>query len=466
MFGVHMVKLLGSLQPVMLKVAVVVMCAIGSTSGASAQSSGPLEPSGGTWKTVVIGDVQAYRLAPPPAPSSSTFRSDHSSARDYLAAPKTSSAWDQGHVTNWNAIARSLVAKYKTAPPKASRVYALLSVAQYDGLIAAWYNKYLYKRKGPLGCPPGEVYSYPSTAGSVGSVSADILSYLYPQEAENLQRLRAEAELVELKKGSSFTSDVSAGRQLGARIAKAIIARASSDNSDAQFTGTIPTGAGIWFSSAVPAAAPLLPLWGQVKGWFITSGDQFRPTPPPAFGSQEFNAALSEVRAIADTRTAEQQRIAEFWADGAGTPTPPGHWNEIASSSIVSTRMNELRAARTFALLNMAMMDAGIACWDAKYTYWLLRPSQADPGIKLAVPLPNFPAYTSGHSTFSGAAAGVLGYIFPKQSAYFAGLAAEASLSRVYGGIHYRFDSEVGLVTGRSVADLAVAFAAKDGSPK
>jgi len=113
----------------------------------------------------------------------------------------------------------------------------------------------------------------------------------------------------------------------------------------------------------------------------------------------------------------------------------------------------------------MAAMDAGICCWDAKYVFWLLRPTQADPGITLPIGLPNFPSYTSGHSTFSGAAADVLGYIFPDQKDLFGSMAMEAAISRVYGGIHYRFDSEVGLQGGRSIAQIAIQRGQTDGSP-
>lgn len=171
------------------------------------------------------------------------------------------------------------------------------------------------------------------------------------------------------------------------------------------------------------------------------------------------------MRTISDRRTDEQLRIARLWADGAGTSTPPGHWNQIASDLVGVSGWSELRQARTFALLNLAMMDAGICCWDAKYTYYLLRPSQADGAITTPVGLPNFPSYTSGHAAFSGAAADVLAYLFPGRADALRTMADEAAVSRLYGGIHYRFDSEVGLAGGRSIAQLAIARGRADGSP-
>jgi hypothetical protein len=95
--------------------------------------------------------------------------------------------------------------------------------------------------------------------------------------------------------------------------------------------------------------------------------------------SPPFQAALAEVRQISDSRTPEHLRIAAFWADGIGTYTPPGHWNAIAAELITQHQCSELEAARTLAFMNMALMDAGISCWDAKYVYWLPRPSQVDP---------------------------------------------------------------------------------------
>ena len=157
-------------------------------------------------------------------------------------------------------------------------------------------------------------------------------------------------------------------------------------------------------------------------------------------------------------------KIVHKWADGAGTYTPPGHWNEIAAEYIAEARYSEVRAARAFALLNMAMHDAAVGCWDTKMYYFNPRPSQMDPSIKTATGVPNFPAYTSGHSTFSGAAATVLSYLFPAHETYFNEQAKEASDSRLFGGIHYRSDVEKGLAHGKVIGGYTVAFAETDGA--
>jgi membrane-associated phospholipid phosphatase len=244
--------------------------------------------------------------------------------------------------------------------------------------------------------------------------------------------------------------------QLARAVAKRVIAQAASEGSDLAGSVDIPTGSGIWFSTATPPAPPLRPRWGEVRPWYLSKGSQFRPEPPPAFGSSAFDRALAEVRRISDQRSSDQLRIAQFWADGAGTATPPGHWNQIAAELIEEYHLDEREAAMTFALLNTAVMDAGISCWDAKYHYWFIRPPQADPAITTPVGLPNFPSYVSGHATFSGAASEVLSAIFPRRRERLRAMAEEAALSRLYAGIHYRFDNEVGLRMGRSIGALAL----------
>jgi hypothetical protein len=200
------------------------------------------------------------------------------------------------------------------------------------------------------------------------------------------------------------------------------------------------------------AKPPLLPGWGEVQTWCGVRLEALRPPAPPALGSTEQAEALAEVRRLSDARTPEQQRIDEFWADGPGTATPPGHWNELAAAEIARAGLEEPQAAELLAELNMAQMDAGIAAWECKYHFWYPRPSQLDPAITLPVGLPNFPAYVSGHASFSGAAAEILGAYFPDQAARFDRLAEEASMSRVYGGIHFRFDGDEGLALGRRIA--------------
>lgn len=219
-------------------------------------------------------------------------------------------------------------------------------------------------------------------------------------------------------------------------------------------------------STTSPPTPPLLPNWGNVTPWLLNKSNMIMPPAPPAFGSAQFEAGLKGVKQIATNRTADQLQIAQFWVDGTGTSTPTGHWNAIACGLIQNYSLDELRSARTLALMNTATEDAGICCWKAKYEYWELRPITADPTIKTVFATPNFPSYTSGHSDFSGAAAGVLSYIFPKEQGQLQAQAQQASLSRLYAGIHYRFDCDQGLKAGSEVAQRAIQRGEQDGSPQ
>jgi membrane-associated phospholipid phosphatase len=125
-----------------------------------------------------------------------------------------------------------------------------------------------------------------------------------------------------------------------------------------------------------------------------------------------------------------------------------------------------VRTARAFALINMAMHDGAVACWDAKFIYFNPRPSQLDPELRAYEGVPNFPAYTSGHSTFSAVAAEVLSYLFPSAASYFEEQRDEAAISRLYGGIHYRSDIEIGKDHGKRIAGYTVRFARLDGADR
>ena len=112
----------------------------------------------------------------------------------------------------------------------------------------------------------------------------------------------------------------------------------------------------------------------------------------------------------------------------------------------------------------MAEFDAAIITWDTKFAYFNPRPSQLDPKIKTLTGLPNFPSYVSGHSTFSGAAATILGHIVPERKTDYEAMAQEAAMSRLYGGIHFRSDCEVGLTVGKKIGQYAVDRAKTDGA--
>jgi hypothetical protein len=433
------------------------------------------DAAAGNWRPILLSSGAAIRLPSPPGARSELRKAETEELHVFKArrTPQIEKAvrfWDGDAVVRWNEITRDLVAKHRTDHPTASRVYALVSVAQYDALIAAWNNKYFHLSPAPkpefhgwTAASAGTVPGYPCEHAVVAGASAKVLEYLYPDEAEFLGSKLREHEESRLWAGASFRSDVVAGDSLGREVAGIVIEYARKDGSDARWQGALPGGKGLWRNAS--GQVPLAPHWGSVKPWLMASDSQFRAKEPPAFESPEFRSALAEVKHYSESLTPEQARIAALWADGPGSYAPSGRWNKIAADLAQKSGLGEVRSARVFALLNIGMMDAGIACWDTKYHYWLIRPPQADSSINTPVGLPNFPSYPSAHATFSGAGAEVLGYLFPSDKEALLAKAKEASMSRIYGGIHYRFDGDAGLEQGRAVADLAISRGQSDGSP-
>jgi hypothetical protein len=342
----------------------------------------------------------------------------------------------------WNGVARGLVIKYKSNPFQAIRDYALLSVAQYHAATAVSGEQ----------VPEGSD-TRPSMRAAIGTASVTALTYLFPAEASALGGLLNQQLTTPAPRPGE---DISAGNAAGLAAGNDAVAHTAADNFFAPWSGTVPVGPGLWFSTTAPPSPPIGVLFGKATPYFLTSGDQFRPAPPPAFGSPEFAAALAEVRHISDTRTVEQDSIARFWAFLAGTYQPAGYWNEAAAALIVKYHLRDREAAHVFALMNQVGFDAIIASHDCKYTFWFIRPPQADPAIMTSVPLPNFPSYPSNHASLSGGMARILGSFFPREQSRLDGLADQAALSRLYGGIHYRFDNDTGLRLGRTVAQWAL----------
>jgi hypothetical protein len=332
--------------------------------------------------------------------------------------------------------------KYSSSPFFAIRAYALVTHAQYEAI-------------GATKDASGQVR--PSATAAIARASATVLAYLYPAEATALETMVA-AQTSSPDWPGDRNTDIAAGDALGGTVGAQIVADARTDRFFAAWTGTVPTGPGIWFSTATPPAPPVGAMFGLARPYFLSSGDQFRPPPPPAFGSPEYVAALAEVRQVSDTRTPEQLANALFWALPNGTVTPPGYWNIEATNLIEKYHLDETRAAHALALMNMTGFDAIVACHDAKFAYWLIRPTQADPLIHLAVALPNFPSYPSDHACVSGAQTTILGALFPAEKTRLDSLAEQAARSRLEGGLHYRFDNETGLSLGREVAALALSI--------
>jgi membrane-associated phospholipid phosphatase len=386
--------------------------------------------------------------------------------------------WDAGPATRrWTEMHLDMIKTHKPNPPRASRGLALVHLAMYDALVAAWHAKYLYNHPAPSSVDPllapavrpRDNPAYPSEHAVAAGAASRVLKYLFPQQGlEWFEAKAEEAAMSRVWAGADWPGAVDQGLALGRTVAERVLARAATDGSGTRWDGKRLTGVCYW-KPTPPGFVfpPLEPSWGKVKPWLLLNADQLRPDPPPVCGSAEEREQFLEVYRTVNSLTEEQKRIASFWNDGPGTFTPPGHWFEIALGLVEKDSINTPRTARIFAYLGVVLMATGICVWDAKYAYWSLRPvtyiqDYVDPRWTSFIPTPPFPGYVSGHSGFSGGAGEMLGYAFPQERAALRSKAAEAALSRLYGGIHTRADNEVGLAMGKLIGALASARALSD----
>jgi len=322
----------------------------------------------------------------------------------------------------WNRIALDAVARSKLTQHQVIRLFAHLSLAQYASLANSGNEA--------------------DTRDAVATASRDVIAAMVPAQASFV-----EARLVEMGFRQS---------EHGQHHARDVLARAGNDGFAARWTGELPQTANAWRSLATPAAAPAYPALSGMRMFLVDSATGFRTTPPPAIGGERFLADLAEVRRYTESPTAETTRLAKFY-DMTTATMAGGYWNERAAALMKNHPIAEIRAAAILATLNAAMMDAVVACHDVKYVHWVPRPSQADPAIKPLIGVPNHPSYPSNHSCISTAAGQVLAHFFPQERRALEASAAEAGLSRIYAGLHYRFDVEAGEEIGRKVAANAAA---------
>ncbi len=491
-----------------------------SISGTTANLP-PLNPANedlnaGTWKTILLSRPDTFAVAVPAATTTTSYTADLEEIVGYQTHMTSTlqsqiSYWSAGGVLRWNEIMRNMVAKYNLAPyqnangtypipsstnpfayplfpfsnpPYAARAYAYVSAAQYDALVACWYYKSLYKRNAPYVndsiikplAGKTNLYSYPSEGAVIAGATAELMQLLFPDEIATIQQDLAQQELALIASGAAARSDVTAGEALGRQVADVFLARGRADNASkavgnatvwaayvttAQAQNQIP-----WYSLETPSRPPMLPLFGAVKGFLVDSAAvvSLDPGPPPSTSSDSMKAQTEAAYNTVKNATRDQLSQVQFWADGTGTWTPPGHWNYIAEQDFINQNYSEVRWARNYALLNMAEMDAAIVCWHIKYEYFNPRPTQMDAAIRTLTGVPNFPSYVSGHSMFSSAAATILGHLIPSRAQAYATLAQQAADSRIYAGIHYTIDCTVGSAVGQKVGNYAVTRAESDGA--
>jgi membrane-associated phospholipid phosphatase len=453
-------------------------------------SPNPQEPGAGTWRTWLLASGSAARPPAPPAWNSLAVQAEldvleaRASARGAAELANIDDWDDEGTCAQWFDLLIDLIRTRRPPPPRAARILGLVSVAMHDAAVASFDAKYHHLRARPSAFPGAPTThglqedspSYVSERAAISAAVAEILTHFFPADAVQIDATLQSAFDADLDACVHFPSDVEAGADVGHAVAVLALARAGTDQGDAPQPAYAESGiVGRWLRTvqndgSPPQFPPVLPGWGQVTCWLLAGGATARPGPPPAYGSPEWVADRDEVLAVSQSLTAEQMFIADFWADGPGTATPPGHWAEIAVDAVVAAGLSDVRAARVLALVNAAQHDAFVACWDCKYFYDVERPvttiRRDVPGQATWLPYintPAFPTYPSGHSTTSGAASTVLAFLFPAQAAQFQAWGIEAKDSRLFGGIHFRFDNEVGLSLGQQVGGLAVQRAQTDG---
>jgi len=334
---------------------------------------------------------------------------------------------------HWNDYARELVTR--NSSPQVARIFPYLTLAQRNAAVLARQRK-------------------SNVDGAVAGASAAVLAFFFPGATQAIDAQLAR-EIGALG-ANGPRGDFAAGVEIGKRAADDVIAAAKTDRSDLVWSGSVPGTPGTWKSQAQPPQPPLFARTGELRPFFTTSGSEFRAPPTPALDSEAFRVTIAEVRRISDNRTAEQLRIAQYW-ELVASPNFPGWWNLTALEAAEAHHLSQEETAEVLALMHMAWLDAFSTCADSKFVYWVPRPTQVDPEIRLAIGLPNHPSYPSNHSCSSSAAARVLDAKFPDQGGHYLALAQEVAMSRIYGGIHYSIDTEAGLEIGRKVATKVLA---------
>jgi RHS repeat-associated protein len=382
-------------------------------------------------------------------------------------------------VTDWNAIALEAIRTDRTAPPRAAYILAMVQTTVFDAVDAIDQKYDVFKI---------DATAAPNASPEAAAVAAAhrILVHYFPHQQAVLD-LAYTQSLAKLQDSTSKNDGIA----LGESVADQMLALRANDGTEAVVAETPSTDLGKWRPTLPKYDGAALPQWPDVETFALVDGAQFRPSGPPALDSAQYAADYNLTQQLgaknSAIRTADQTQIAKFWADGAGTYTPPGHWNQIAQDAAANSGNSLIDNARLFALLDVSLADSGIAAWDAKYQYDFWRPITAiqqgdadgnaltvgDPTWTPLINTPPFPEYVSGHSTFSGAASTILtnafgsNYSFTTTSYGLTGItrsftsfdqaADQAGMSRIYGGIHFNSANQDGLALGRNVGSYVAS---------
>ena len=417
---------------------------------------------------------------PVPTPDPNAERVELQRRREAAGAPRPPGSDDrftrvgEGTPTRMMDLAVDVGRRRALNPMRMARHNALIAVAGHEAAVAA------AKTPLPAGQSPRQVdAALGATINGVDSSGVElpdgtlppeivtataqrkVACSIYPVECPRFERLDEIATNRLVASGAVWPSTIDAAVALGDAIGAAVIAQGASDGAKPWVAAPDDLAPGGEWKPTPGAFAPALePFAGTWRPWNLTSGDQFRPAAPPAAGSPEHVAATKQVFDEGSNLSDRALRIANFWDLGAGTSTPPGYWvSDVEADAFRQAPAADQASA--LALLATAELDAGIATWDAKYAYQTVRPvtsirSSLAPQWLPSLQTPAFPAYVSGHSTFTAAAAEILSVLRPERAEEFMNAAAEASDSRLTGGIHYWYDLVAGSQLGKQVGDTAL----------
>ena len=395
---------------------------------------------------------------------------------EVLLAGQAAHAQSAALVSEWNQEMLAAIQREATAPGLAARNLAILHSALHDGLEAVHGGgDFILSQHDVKGGIDEEIF--------LNVAASRLLAIFYPSYRTVYEK-RAEEALEGIPEPTKSNS---------ARFAEEVVRKSlqvrAGDGSANTLTYIPKDGLGLWRRTPPSYRPPELSHWSHLEPFVLPDANTFRPPPPPALDSLEYAQAFQEVKQLGGKGgespdvNPEFRHLADYWSCFSYSSTPAGHWNEILANILAERNDYSLsRAARAFAILNVAMADAGIAAWDCKYHYEFWRPVHA---IRLAgkdgnaetspdadwdsyLEAPPHPEYVSGHSTFSAAGAAVLENLFGtdnftfvstnplfpgEKRVYhsFSSCAMECGISRIYGGIHFSFSNDEGLKLGRQV---------------
>ena len=377
-------------------------------------------------------------------------------------------------------------------PPVASRLYAYAAIASYEAIrFSREGNESIAEKLNGFGKMPhpeaGVNYDYTLAASKA---FFNVVRNVKVFSTDSLNRY--EEALYKSFRDKLDDTGYTMSLEFGEKIGAAVLARALKDGylqsrGKEKFLGS--ENPGKWRPTPPDYMDGVEWCWNTMMPMAIDSADQFKPVKPPQFSTDTnsyFYKSLYEVYNIDKNLTEEQMEIARYWDDnpfviehsghmmfGNKKITPGGHWMGITAIASKQSGADAVTTAKAYAYTAIALYDAFISCWDEKYRSNYIRPVTVineliDDTWLPYLQTPPFPEYTSGHSTITASAATVLTHIFGENFAFqdtsdlryigmqrhfnsFNEAAAEASISRVYGGIHYRFSVDTGAEMGKKI---------------